>query len=124
MSYPPLIIHRTHATPARATRNQSKSRVQGRTAATLPSPDVESMHLPATMTLGTIVTSSGRRDTGESGPVVVEAHWTSGPWYRLASTTMNGGVFRIRWELPRRGLARVRIIFPNGDSLTGSTRVR
>jgi hypothetical protein len=58
---------------------------------------------------------TGSLAAGESGPIIVEGRWESGPWYELASTTASSGSFKLRYALPRPGVVHVRLVLPNGD---------
>ena len=89
----------------------------------VPKPQVRQMDIRSTLPVGTIVTSSGTLGSGDSGPLLVQARWGSGPWYRLATTTVIDGAYRVRWSLTQRGSVHIRILLPNGDSIVGSTRV-
>jgi hypothetical protein len=64
---------------------------------------------------GTYMTITGTLQPGESGPIVVEGQWGSGPWYELASTSLSNGGFRVRYTLPRPGIVHVRLALPDGD---------
>jgi Na+-transporting NADH:ubiquinone oxidoreductase subunit NqrB len=61
------------------------------------------------------MTITGTLRPGESGWVVVEGQWGSGPWYRLASTPASNGAFRVRYPLLRPGTVHVRLALPDGD---------
>jgi hypothetical protein len=61
------------------------------------------------------MTVTGTLQPGESGPIVVEGQWGSGPWYELASTSAREGGFRVRYRLPRPGIVHVRLALPDGD---------
>jgi hypothetical protein len=63
------------------------------------------------------MTVTGTLNPGESGPIVVEGRWVSGPWYELASTNAGNGAFRVRYLLPRPGIVHVRLALPDGDYL-------
>ena len=60
------------------------------------------------------MTVTGTLRPGESGPIIVEGQWESGPWYELASTHASNGGFRVRYTLSRPGLVHVRLALPNG----------
>jgi hypothetical protein len=61
------------------------------------------------------MTVTGTLHPGESGPIVVEGQWESGPWYELASTNASDGEFRVRYTLSRPGIVHVRLVLPDGD---------
>ena len=67
------------------------------------------------MSRGTYMTVTGTLPPGESGPIIVEGRWKSGPWYELASTNASSGGFRVPYTLPRPGVVHIRLAFPNGD---------
>jgi len=89
----------------------------------IPAPKYRSMHLRSSLRRGTYVTSSGTLGTNVSGPVLVEARWGSGPWYRLASTNATNGAYRVRYLLDRPGLVHLRIALPDGNYLVGTVRI-
>jgi hypothetical protein len=93
-------------------------------AGRVPPPKHRSMHLRSSLRRGTYVTSSGTLGTNVSGPVIVEARWGSGPWYRLASANATNGAYRVRYLLDRPGLVHLRIALPDGNYLVATTRVR
>ena len=70
---------------------------------------------PSSVPRGTYMTVTGTLRPGESGPIVVEGRWESGPWYELASTTAGSGSFRVRYALPRPGIVHVRLALPDGN---------
>jgi len=70
---------------------------------------------PSTVPSGTYMTITGTLRPGESGPIIVEGRWESGPWYELASTTISSGSFRVRYALPRPGIVHVRLALPDGN---------
>jgi hypothetical protein len=61
------------------------------------------------------MTITGTLPAGESGPIIVEGQWESGPWYELASINTRHGGFRVRYALPRPGVVHVRLALPNGN---------
>lgn len=73
---------------------------------------------PSSVPRGTYMTVTGTLPPGESGPIVVEGKWESGPWYELASTNASNGGFRVRYTLPRPGIVHVRLALPDGDYAT------
>lgn len=83
--------------------------------ATPPSPLDTTMSGPSSVPRGTYMTVTGVLHPGESGPIVVEGQWESGPWYELASTSAGNGGFRVRYRLPRPGIVHVRLALPDGD---------
>ena len=85
------------------------------TPTTPPSPRYTTMSGPSSVPRGTYMTVTGTLRPGESGPIVVEGKWESGPWYELASTTAGSGSFRVRYALPRPGIVHVRLALPDGD---------
>lgn len=80
-----------------------------------PSPRYTTMSGPSSVPRGTYMTVTGTLPPGESGPIVVEGQWESGPWYQLASTNASNGGFRVRYALPRPGIVHVRLALPDGD---------
>jgi hypothetical protein len=92
-------------------------------AAQVPAPEYRSMHLRSSLRRRTYVTSSGTLGANVSGPVLVEARWGSGPWYRLASTNATNGAYRVRYLLDRPGLVHLRIALPDGNYLVGTVRI-
>jgi len=70
---------------------------------------------PSTVPSGAYMTITGTLRPGESGPIIVEGRWESGPWYELASTTVSSGSFRVRYALQRPGIVHVRLAFPDGN---------
>jgi len=80
-----------------------------------PSPRYTTMSGPSSVPRGTYMTVTGTLPQGESGPIIVEGQWESGPWYELASTNTSNRGFRVRYTLPRPGVVHVRLAFPNGD---------
>jgi len=80
-----------------------------------PSPRYTTMSGPSSVPRGTYMTVTGALPPGESGPIIVEGQWESGPWYELASTNARNGGFRVRYALPRPGVVHVRLALPNGD---------
>jgi len=70
---------------------------------------------PNSVPRGTYMTVTGTLPAGESGPIIVEGQWESGPWYELASTNTRHGGFRVRYALPRPGVVHVRLALPNGN---------
>jgi hypothetical protein len=80
-----------------------------------PSPRYTTMSGPSSVPRGTYITVTGALLPGESGPIVVEGQWESGPWYELASTNASNGGFRVRYALPRPGVVHVRLALPDGD---------
>lgn len=91
--------------------------------ARIPAPQYRSMRLGSSLRRGTYVTSSGTLGTNVSGPVLVEARWGSGPWYRLASANATNGAYRVRYLLDRPGLVHLRIALPDGNFLVGTVRI-
>ena len=85
------------------------------TTPTVPSPRYTTMSGPSSVPRGTYMTVTGTLPRGESGPVVVEGQWNSGPWYELASTNTSHTGFRVRYALPRPGVVHVRLALPNGN---------
>lgn len=85
------------------------------TAPAPPSPRYTTMRGPSSVPRGTYMTITGTLRPSESGPIVVEGQWESGPWYVLASTNASSGGFRVRYTLPRPGIVHVRLALPNGD---------
>jgi hypothetical protein len=85
------------------------------TSTTPPSPRYTTMGGPSSVPRGTYMTVTGTLQPGESGLVVVEGRWESGPWYELASANASSGGFRVRYTLPRPGIVHVRLALPNGD---------
>ena len=85
------------------------------TTAMPPSPRYTTMNGPSSVTRGTYMTVTGVLHPGESGPIVVEGQWESGPWYELASTHASDGGFRLRYRLARPGIVHVRLALPDGD---------
>lgn len=84
--------------------------------ATAPlSPRYTRMSGPSSVPRGAHMTITGTLQPGESGLVVVEGRWESGPWYELASTNASKGGFRVRYALPRPGIVRIRLALPDGD---------
>ena len=92
-------------------------------ATRVPPPEHRSMQLPSRLRRGTYVTSSGTLGTNVSGPVIVEARWGSGPWYRLASADATNGTYRVRYLIDRPGLVHLRIALPDGNYLVGTVRI-
>jgi hypothetical protein len=80
-----------------------------------PSPRYSTMSGPSSVPYGTYMTATGTLPPGESGPIIVEGQWGSGPWYELASTNASSGGFRVRYTLRRPGVVHVRLALPNGD---------
>jgi len=80
-----------------------------------PSPRYTTMSGPSSVPRGTYMTITGTLSPGESGPVIVEGQWESGPWYELASTNATNGGFRVRYALPRPGVVHVRLALPNSN---------
>jgi len=80
-----------------------------------PSPRYTTMSGPSSVPRGTYITVTGTLAPGESGPVIVEGQWESGPWYELASTNASNGGFTVRYALPRTGVVHVRLALPNGN---------
>ena len=80
-----------------------------------PSPRYTTMSGPSSVPRGTYMTVTGTLPPGESGPIIVEGQWESGPWYELASTNARNGGFRVRYTLPRPGVVHVRLALPNGN---------
>ncbi len=80
-----------------------------------PSPSYTTMSGPSTVPRGTSMTVTGTLQPSESGPIIVEGQWESGPWYELASTNASNGGFRVRYTLPRPGIVHVRLALPDGD---------
>gem|GEM_PF-5099362 len=80
-----------------------------------PSPRYTTMSGPSSVPRGTYMTVTGTLPPGESGPIIVEGQWESGPWYELASTNASNGGFRVRYTLPRPGIVHVRLALPDGD---------
>jgi hypothetical protein len=80
-----------------------------------PSPRYSTMSGPSSVPRGTYMTVTGALLPGESGPIIVEGQWESGPWYELASTNASNGGFRVRYALPRPGVVHIRLVLPNGD---------
>ena len=70
---------------------------------------------PSSVPRGTYMTVTGTLPPGESGPIIVEGQWESGPWYELASTNAGNGGFRVRYALPRPGIVHIRLALPDGD---------
>jgi hypothetical protein len=85
------------------------------TTAAPPAPRYTTMSGPSSVVRGTYMTVTGTLHAGESGPVVVEGRWESGPWYELASTNAGKGGFRVRYALPRPGIVHIRLALPDGD---------
>lgn len=85
------------------------------TTVTPPSPRYTTMGGPSSVRRGTYMTVTGTLPQGESGPIIVEGQWESGPWYELASTNASNGGFRVRYALPRPGVVHVRLALPNGN---------
>ncbi len=84
-------------------------------AAAPPSPRYTTMSGPSSVPRGTYMTVTGTLPPGESGPIIVEGRWESGPWYELASTNASNGGFRVRYTLPRPGIVHVRLALPDGE---------
>ena len=82
---------------------------------TTRSPHYTTMGGPSSVRRGTYMTVTGTLPPGESGPIIVEGQWESGPWYELASTNVSNGGFRVRYALPRPGIVHVRLALPNGN---------
>jgi hypothetical protein len=80
-----------------------------------PSQRYTTMSGPNSAPRGAYMTVTGTLHPGESGHIVVEAQWESGPWYELASTNDSSGEFRVRYTLPRPGIVHVRLALPDGD---------
>lgn len=80
-----------------------------------PSPRYTTMSGPSSVPRGAYMTVTGTLHPGESGPIVVEGQWESGPWYELASTNASNGEFRVRYTLPRPGIVHVHLALPDGD---------
>jgi hypothetical protein len=80
-----------------------------------PFPRYTTMRGPSSVRSGAYMTVTGTLPPGESGPIVVEGEWESGPWYELASTNASNGGFRVRYTLPRPGIVHVRLALPDGD---------
>jgi len=70
---------------------------------------------PSSVPRGTYMTVTGTLRPGESGTIVVEGRWESGPWYELASTNASDSGFRVRYGLRRPGIVHVRLALPNGN---------
>lgn len=85
------------------------------TTPALPSPRYTTMSGPSSVPQGTYITVTGTLPPGESGPIIVEGQWESGPWYELASTNASKGGFGVRYTLSRPGIVHVRLALPNGD---------
>jgi hypothetical protein len=85
------------------------------TTPAIPSPRYTTMSGPNSVPRGTYMTVTGTLHPGESGPIVVEGQWESGPWSKLASTHAGNGGFRVRYALPRPGIVHVRLALPDGD---------
>jgi hypothetical protein len=81
------------------------------------------MNGPSSVPHGSYMTTSGTLAPGVSGPVLVEARWSSGRWYKLASTTAQGGAYRIRYLLAQPGVVHVRIALPDGNYAVATIRV-
>jgi len=85
------------------------------TTAAPRSPRYTTISGPSSVPRGTYMTVTGTLRPGESGAVIVEGKWDSGPWYELASTNASNGGFRVRYTLPRPGIVHVRLALPDGD---------
>lgn len=92
-------------------------------AARVPAPEYRSINLRSSLPRGTYVTSSGTLGTNVNGPILVEARWGAGPWYRLASANVTNGAYRVRYLLDRPGLVHLRVALPDGNYLVGTVRV-
>jgi hypothetical protein len=79
------------------------------------SPRYTTMSGPSSVSRGSYMVVTGTLPQGESGPIVVEGQWGSGPWYELASTNASHDQFRVRYTLPRPGIVHVRLVLPDGD---------
>lgn len=79
------------------------------------SPRYTTMSGPSSVPRGTYMTITGTLHPGESGPIIVEGQWESGPRYELASTHASNGGFMVRYTLPRPGIVHVRLALPDGD---------
>lgn len=115
-----LVLPTPNLTPVMPTPNPT---TKPQPAARVPAPKHRSMHLRSSLARGTYVTSSGTLGTNVSGPVIVEARWGSGPWYRLASANATNGAYRVRYLLDRPGLVHLRIALPDGNYLVGTVRI-
>lgn len=80
-----------------------------------PSPRYTTMSGPSSVPRGTYMTVTGTLPPGESGPIIVEGRWESGPWYQLASTNSSDSGFRVRYALLRPGIVHVRLALPDGN---------
>jgi hypothetical protein len=118
----PIVIPTTSG-PARKLSLRLPHTYPTSTAPAPPSPRYTTMSGPSSVPRGAYMTVTGTLPAGESGPIVVEGQWESGPWYELASTNASNGEFRVRYTLPRRGIVHVRLALPDGDYLARSIDV-
>jgi hypothetical protein len=79
---------------------------------------------PRLVRRGSFLTFHGRVPAGHEGAVVIRGSLDEGPWRTLAIADGNGGTYRARILLRRRGGLRLRVLFRGGVEEVGSVRVR
>jgi len=79
---------------------------------------------PAIVRRGSFLTFHGRVPSGHEGAVVIRGSLDGGTWRTLAIADGNGGTYRARILLSRRGHLRLRVLFRGGVEEVGSVRVR